>query len=78
MFDKERAARDTDQLSFAHLKELFTAVAILDMPYESALEKIKKMADEDMPSGDDLEYGYRKGPMGIANSAAGRLTKRRR
>jgi hypothetical protein len=52
--DLDRWVRDTVNFSVAHLKELFTAVVILDDPYESALATLKTM--KTMPkSGNDGE-----------------------
>ncbi len=36
-------AKDTEKFTFAHLKELFVAVVILDNDYETSLESLKKM-----------------------------------
>lgn len=70
VFSVEAAADATDKLSFAHLKELFTAVAILDIPFQEALAKVKKMAEEDLPTGDEMEgYGH-DGFMGLTHNGS--------
>lgn len=43
--DIEKWVRDTDDMSVAHLKELFVAVVILGDPYENALETLKSMKE---------------------------------
>jgi len=43
---------DTDGMSIAHLKELFSAVCILGDPYDEAIEILKSM-DEEMPDSKD-------------------------
>lgn len=41
--DIEKYVADTSKLSFAHLKELFIATAIMDVPYKEALDRIRDM-----------------------------------
>ncbi len=64
-FDVDMAALDSDGLSFAHLKELFTATVILGMSYDTALTKSRAMADGDMPSGDEMERAHTRGRIGM-------------
>ena len=41
--DINRWVADTEGFSMAHIKELVVAVHVLDLPYDSALERLKKM-----------------------------------
>ncbi len=77
IFDIARATKDSDKLNFAHLAELFTSTVILDIPYAEALKKVRKMVEEELPSGDDMEYGGPNGPMGFAHEKANREIKSR-
>lgn len=77
IFDKTKAAGDTEKLGFSHLKELFTSVAILDIPYTTALEKIRRMAEEELPTGDELEFGGN-GHMGLLSQDESLPRPRRR
>lgn len=43
--DLNRWIKDTDELSIAHLKELFVAVVILGDPYKEAIETLKSMKE---------------------------------
>lgn len=79
LFNTKRAAADTNGLSFAHLKELFVSTVILDIPYETALAKVRKMADEDLPSGDEMEFEHgERGPLGLMPVGAKSVKRLRR
>lgn len=64
-FVLDKVASDTEKLSFAHLKELVTAVAIMKNPYKKVLEALHQMAQDTLPTGDEMEYGPNRGPMGF-------------
>jgi len=51
--DLNRWVKDTDELSLAHLKELFVAVVILDDKYEDAIKVLQSMKE----TVDDREIG---------------------
>jgi len=42
--DVARWAKDTNGLSFGHIRELVTSVMILKQPYEQAIERLRKMS----------------------------------
>ena len=44
--DLERWVADTDEMSIAHLKELFIAVVILQDKYEDAIGTLKTMRED--------------------------------
>lgn len=46
-------AKDTEDLSIAHLRELYVAVIILQNPYEEALETLRAMDQESVSSDQD-------------------------
>lgn len=50
---------DTDNLSFAHLKEIFVSTVIMGNSYKKVLEAVRKMSDTSLPSGHSLEKGRR-------------------
>lgn len=77
IFNIAQATKDSEKLNFAHLKELFTSVVILDMPYAEALKKVRKMVEEELPSGDEMEYGGPNGQMGFVGEKMGAMTKAR-
>lgn len=43
--DLDQWVKDTDEMSLAHLKELFIQVVIIGDPYEESIELLKKMTD---------------------------------
>ena len=49
---------DTDGMSIAHLKELFSAVCILGDPYDDAIEILKSMEEELPDSKDDKDSAF--------------------
>lgn len=46
LVDPAKWTEDTKGLSIAHIKELFISVAMLDVPYDEALSRLKGMRDE--------------------------------
>jgi SpoVK/Ycf46/Vps4 family AAA+-type ATPase len=58
--DLDMWVRDTEGFSLAHLKELFTAVVILDDSYEDAIRTLRSMRET--PDSYDDEY---RRPMGL-------------
>ena len=57
----DRWIKDTDQFSVAHMKELIVSVEVFEVPFASAVKRLRKMvnyhpkstdADEDTPAGD--------------------------
>lgn len=79
-FDIERAVRDSEGLSFASLKELFTSVVVFERSYDDTIARLKAMADDDLPSGDELEFAGRRGDMGFStmNGSMPKASRRRR
>jgi len=67
-FDVERAVTDSDNFSFAHLKELFTATVIFGRNYDATIKDLRAMIEQRLPSGDDLEMVGR-GQMGLMPGA---------
>ena len=55
--DVEKWVNDTDEMSIAHLKELFIAVVILGNPYEEAISNLRTMNEERAKVEDD-EFGF--------------------
>ena len=53
-YDIEDWVEQTEGMSLAHLKELFTSVVILGNPYEDSVEILKAMGQEES-SGMDQE-----------------------
>ena len=62
--DLDKWVEDTEQMSIAHLGELFTAVAILGDAYEDAIESLSLMKEERPDSSEDE---FRK-PVGFATA----------
>jgi hypothetical protein len=56
--DLDRWVKDTDEMSIAHLKELFIAVVILGDPYEEAIETLKSMREEIEDKDYDTSIGF--------------------
>lgn len=54
--DLDKWVADTDDMSIAHLKELFTGTIILGDEYDDVLDKLKQMI-EIQPSADDTKSG---------------------
>lgn len=56
-FPLEDWARDSEGLSYAHLKELFVSVACFELDYKESIERLKKMGlDKEDEDDDDDEY----------------------
>lgn len=76
-FNLEKAVTDTEGLSFASVHELFTSVVVFGRAYDETLARIKEMADGDIPTGEDMEFGGRRGTMVLNGHQVGG-TKRNR
>lgn len=63
--DLKKVAAETDGLSFAHLKELVTSVVIMGNKYEVVLAIIQKMAEDVLPTGDEMESPRHKKKIGF-------------
>lgn len=59
--DLDQWVKDTEGFSVAHMKELFTAVVIMDDPYEDAVKILKTMKDVKISSTNDDDYKKRVG-----------------
>ena len=72
-------ARDSEGLSYAHLKELFVSVACFDLDYKESIERLKKMGldkeDEDDEDDDEEEYPDEDNEQPNFKSAINDLTK---
>jgi hypothetical protein len=55
-YDIKQWVDDTEGLSVAHLKELFTAVVIMGDSYEDAIENLRQMKDVKLSSDDEDDY----------------------
>ena len=58
--DVDKWAKDTNDFSLAHIKELFTAVVILGDEYEEILETLRKMKIRVSSEKDHYDVGFRK------------------
>lgn len=57
--DLKQWVKDTDEMSIAHLKELFVAVIILGDPYAEVIEVLKKMTEGQLEDKDyDVSMGF--------------------
>lgn len=56
--DLDRWVRDTDEMSIAHLKELFIQVVIIGDSYEEAIETLKNMKEDIQNKDHDNEMGF--------------------
>jgi energy-coupling factor transporter ATP-binding protein EcfA2 len=73
--DVDKWVEDTDEFSFAHLKELFIATQILGNEYQEALDTLKSMRQR-VATNEDEEFEKNKVGFGIGGALAG--SKRRR
>lgn len=55
-YDIDQWVKDTEGLSVAHLKELFTAVVIMGDSYKDAIENLREMKDVKLSSEDEDDY----------------------
>jgi hypothetical protein len=51
--DIKKWVRDTENMSIAHIKELFTAVIIIGDKYDDAIKTLKSMKEENPTSEED-------------------------
>lgn len=56
--DLNRWVKDTENMSIAHLKELFIAVCILGDPYEEVVKVLRSMVEEKISSGEDKSDNF--------------------
>jgi SpoVK/Ycf46/Vps4 family AAA+-type ATPase len=56
--DLDKWVDDTENMSIAHLKELFVSVCILGNNYEEAIETLRSMVEEHPDSKEDAESGF--------------------
>jgi len=59
--DLDKWVKDTDNMSLAHLKELFISVVIQEDTYEESIDSLRKMVEEKLDSKDyehDEEFGF--------------------
>jgi AAA+ superfamily predicted ATPase len=74
----EQAVKDSENFSFGHLKELFTAIVVFEKPYDKVIKELQEMIEASLPTGHELEYGPLKGEasIGFGQKSAGKLRNR--